>query len=65
MQITFADTVAVTIEVNRMSELRTNFDWAGYFKTMAERMMLCELKSRCIVKLDDSKKMILCQNMVD
>lgn len=29
-------------EGNRMSELRNNLDWAGYFKTMAERMMLCE-----------------------
>lgn len=25
-----------------MSELRTNLDWAGYFRTMAERMMWCE-----------------------
>ena len=25
-----------------MSELRTNLDWAGCFKTMAERMTLCE-----------------------
>ena len=25
-----------------MTKLRTNLDWAGYFKTMAERMSLCE-----------------------
>jgi len=25
-----------------MSELRTNFDWAGCFTTMAEKMRLCE-----------------------
>lgn len=25
-----------------MKELRSNLDWAGYFKTMAERMTLCE-----------------------
>ncbi len=26
---------------NRMSEIRSNFDWAGEFRTMAERMMYC------------------------
>lgn len=25
-----------------MSELRSNFDWAGEFQTMAEKMRLCE-----------------------
>lgn len=25
-----------------MTKLRTNLDWAGYFRTMAERMSLCE-----------------------
>lgn len=25
-----------------MVELRSNLDWAGYFRTMAERMSLCE-----------------------
>ena len=34
-----------------MAELRSNLDWAGYFRTMAERMSLCESEEQMYIQL--------------
>ena len=36
-------------------ELRTNLDWAGEFRTMAERMMLCESEEQMYKQLQRFK----------
>ena len=37
-------------------ELKTNLDWAGEFRTMAERMMLCESEEQMYKQLQRFKE---------
>ena len=43
-------------DMQKEIELRTNLDWAGEFRTMAERMMLCESEEQMYRQLQKFKE---------